>query len=77
MFCRTERCFQLSAVPELCVKLRVTAALLVSPLGAKIFRRDLLQMSKLQNDALRGVRLVDRKSVDLFMERLQESVSKP
>jgi hypothetical protein len=32
---------------------------------------------KSHRDALRGVRLVDRKSVDLFMERLQESVSKP
>ena len=32
---------------------------------------------KSHNDALRGVRLVDRESVDLFMERLQEAVSKP
>jgi hypothetical protein len=32
---------------------------------------------KSHRDALRGVRLVDRKSVDLFMERLQEAVSKP
>jgi hypothetical protein len=31
---------------------------------------------KSHRDALRGVRLVDRKSIDLFMERLQESVSK-
>ena len=32
---------------------------------------------KSHRDALRGVRLVDRESVDLFMERLQEAVSKP
>jgi hypothetical protein len=32
---------------------------------------------KSHRDASRGVRLVDSKSVDLFMERLQESVSKP
>ena len=32
---------------------------------------------KLHRDALRGVRLVDRESVDLFMERLQEAASKP
>jgi len=32
---------------------------------------------KSHRDALRGVRLVDRESVDLFMERLQEAASKP
>jgi hypothetical protein len=32
---------------------------------------------KSHRDALRGVRLVDRESVDLFMERLQEAVFKP
>src|ERR1700726_3310735 len=32
---------------------------------------------KSHRDASRGVRLVDRESVDLFMERLQEAVSKP
>ena len=32
---------------------------------------------KSHNDALRGVRLVDRESIDLFMESLQEVVSKP
>jgi hypothetical protein len=32
---------------------------------------------KSHRDALRGIRLVDRKSVDLFMKRLQEAVSEP
>jgi hypothetical protein len=32
---------------------------------------------KSHNRALRGVRLVDRESIDLFMESLQEVVSKP
>ena len=32
---------------------------------------------KSHRDALRGVRLVDRESVDLFMESLQEAASKP
>jgi hypothetical protein len=31
---------------------------------------------KSHNHALRGVRLVDRESIDLFMESLQEVVSK-
>ena len=31
---------------------------------------------KSHRDALRGVRLVDRESVDLFMERLQEAATK-
>jgi hypothetical protein len=30
-----------------------------------------------RRDALRGVRLVDRESIDLFMESLQEVVSSP
>ena len=30
---------------------------------------------KSRNDALRGVRLIDRESVDLFMESLQEVAS--
>jgi hypothetical protein len=32
---------------------------------------------KSHNKALRGVRLVDRESIDLFMESLREAVSKP
>jgi hypothetical protein len=32
---------------------------------------------KSHRDALRGVRLVDRESVGLFMERPQEAASKP
>ena len=31
---------------------------------------------KSRNDALRGVRLIDRESVDLFMESLQEVASR-
>jgi hypothetical protein len=32
---------------------------------------------KSHRDALRGVRLVDRESIDLFMESLRDVVSKP